>query len=231
MSAVTRGPMTGSRHGTGIAFRVALTFDAEHPDRPSERGIEDRLLDLLDERGTKASFFIQGRWAEAYPGIAKRIADAGHLVGNHSYYHARMPLLTQAGLRADLATAERAILAATGVDPRPYFRCPFGAGAEDRRVQAVIRGAGYRHIGWNVIGLDWPPERTVDQIERTIVDGALRRGDGAVVLLHAWPDRTLGALPGAIASLRERGASFARIDQLDRIPDVGGSVDEQASAT
>jgi peptidoglycan-N-acetylglucosamine deacetylase len=141
-----------------------------------------------------------------------------------------MPLLSQAGLRSDIATAERAILAATGEDPRPYFRCPFGAGAADRRVQAVIRAAGYRHVGWHVIGLDWPPERTAGQVEQAIVEGVVRHGDGAVVLLHAWPDRTLGALDGAIACLREQGASFVRIDQLERIPNVGGTVDEQIAA-
>jgi peptidoglycan-N-acetylglucosamine deacetylase len=212
-------------------FRVALTFDAEHPDRPTEGGIEERLLDLLEERCVKASFFIQGRWAEAYPGTTRWIAEAGHLVGSHSHYHARMPLLTQAGLRSDIATAERAILAASGIDPRPYFRCPFGAGSADRRVQAVIRSAGYRHVGWHVVGIDWPPERTAAQVEQAVVDGVLEHGDGAVVLLHAWPDRMLGAVAGAIARLSERGASFIRIDALDRIPEVGGAMDELAAAT
>jgi len=177
-----------------VTFRVALTFDAEHPDRPSEDRVEERLLDALDRRSTVATFFIQGRWAEAYPSTARRIAESGHLVGSHSHYHARMALLTKAGLRSDIAVAERAIVDATGVSPRPWFRCPFGSGSGDQRVQSVVRKAGYRHVGWHVIGRDWPPERTATEVEDAIVEGCLAHGDGAIVLLHSWPDRALGAI-------------------------------------
>jgi peptidoglycan/xylan/chitin deacetylase (PgdA/CDA1 family) len=195
-------------------FRVALTFDAEHPDRPSAAGVQDRLLDLLARDDVPSTFFIQGRWAEAFPATARRIADGGHLVGNHSHYHARMPLLSARGLRSDIATAQAAVIEATGIDPRPWFRCPFGAGASDERVQRQVRAAGYRHVGWHVAGIDWPADRTGDDVEASIVDGAMRHGDGAVVLLHSWPDRTELAIPGAVRRLRDAGASFVRIDAL-----------------
>ena len=90
------------------AFRVALTFDAEHPDRPwCPPGNAERVLDTLRDRGVRATIFVQGRWAEAYPATARRIADEGHLVGHHSHYHARMPLLLEAGF---LAGPRRAVL-------------------------------------------------------------------------------------------------------------------------
>jgi peptidoglycan/xylan/chitin deacetylase (PgdA/CDA1 family) len=219
-------PRRGPRHVAGEPFRVALTFDAEHPDRPSEPGTEERILDALERHAIVATFFIQGRWAEACPSTARRIAESGHLIGSHSHYHARMPLFTKAGLRSDIAAAERAILDATGVDPRPWFRCPFGAGSGDRRVQSVIRDAGYRHVGWHAIGRDWPPERTAAEVEDTIVEGCLAHGDGAIVLLHAWPDRTLGAIDGAVARLSEQGAIFVRINGLDHIPEQGGALEE-----
>src|SRR5512138_1341071 len=139
---------------SGPPFRVALTFDAEHPDRPSAPGVQERLLDLLAAGAVPATFFIQGRWAEAYPATARRIPREGHLVGSHSHYHARMPLLNVRGLRSDLAAAQEAVIDATGVDPRPWFRCPFGAGASDARVQRLVREAGYRHVGWHVAGID-----------------------------------------------------------------------------
>jgi len=53
-----------------VAFRVALTFDAEHPDRPARPGNDERLLDALAAAGVRATFFVQGRWAEAYPAVA-----------------------------------------------------------------------------------------------------------------------------------------------------------------
>jgi peptidoglycan/xylan/chitin deacetylase (PgdA/CDA1 family) len=195
-------------------FRVALTFDAEHPDRPSAPGVQERLVDLLAALEARSTFFVQGRWAEAYPATARRIADEGHLVGNHSHYHARMPLLSARGLRSDIEAARVAILDATGVDPRPWFRCPFGAGVNDPRVQRFVRQAGYRHVGWHVAGVDWPVERTGGDVEEAVVRGALHHGDGCVVLLHSWPDRTEAAIPGIVARLREAGAEFVRVDAL-----------------
>jgi peptidoglycan/xylan/chitin deacetylase (PgdA/CDA1 family) len=205
--------------GAATRFRVALTFDAEHPDRPSAPGVQERLLDALDRHGTRATFFIQGRWAEAYPETARRIPDGGHLVGNHSHYHARMVLLSARGLRADIGAARDAIIDATGVDPRPWFRCPFGSGVGDQRVQSFVREAGYRHVGWHVAGIDWPVERTGAEVEEDVVSGAIAHGDGCVVLLHSWPDRTEHALEGIIRRIRDAGGEFVRVDELAFVPE------------
>lgn len=204
----------------GGPFRVALTFDAEHPDRPSDPGVQERMLDILARRGVRATFLVQGRWAEAYPATARRIPEEGHCVGSHSHYHVRMPLLSARGLRADIAAAERAIVEHVGVDPRPWFRCPFGAGAADQRVQSFVRAAGYRHVGWHIAGIDWPPERTGAEVEEAVVGGAVAHGDGCVVLLHSWPDRTEHALAGIIGRLGDAGAEFVRIDELPEVPEA-----------
>ena len=195
-------------------FRVALTFDAEHPDRPARAGNDTRLLDALARLDVRATFFIQGRWAEAYPAVARRIASDGHLVGHHSHYHVRMIGLSAHGLKSDITRGQVAIQDATGVDPHPWFRCPFGSGDDDPRVQRAIRAAGYRHVGWNVTGVDWEPERAARDVERTVVDGALDHGDCSVVLLHSWPDQSVGALPGIVRRLRARGATFVTVDRL-----------------
>jgi peptidoglycan-N-acetylglucosamine deacetylase len=79
-------------------FRVALTFDAEHPDRPTEFDVHDRIVDTLERDHALATFFVQGRWVEAYPDRARALPGLGHLVGSHSFYHVRMPLLSPAGL-------------------------------------------------------------------------------------------------------------------------------------
>ena len=199
-------------------LRVALTFDAEHPDRPNEAGTSERLLEALDVAAVRATFFVQGRWAEAYPGVARSIPTGGHLVGNHSHYHARMPLLTDAGLAEDIRDATDAILATTGIDPRPWFRCPFGAGATDPRVQGAVTAGGYRHVGWHIAAEDWEPTRTGPMIETDLVDGILAHGDGAVILLHSWPSGTLAAIPGTVARLRDLGATFVRVDELAVLP-------------
>jgi len=196
------------------AWRVALTFDVEHPDRPSSPGGTDRLLDALETADVTATLFVQGRWAEANPTTSARIGSSPHLVGSHSHYHVRMPLLTDAGIAEDLRDAEAAIRAATGAASRPWFRCPFGAGADDPRVLAAIAAAGYRDVGWDVDVEDWRVGRDAKDLEADIVTGAMAHGDGAVVLLHGWPDPTPEALPGIVARLRDAGADFVRVDEL-----------------
>jgi peptidoglycan/xylan/chitin deacetylase (PgdA/CDA1 family) len=195
--------------------RVALTFDAEHPDRPlCPPGVAEAVLDLLVDTETPATFFVQGRWARSRPDLARRIADEGHMVGHHSQFHAPMPLLADDGIRADVVEGARDIVETTGRDPRPWFRCPFGAGHDDPRVLAVLSELGYRNVHWHVELDDWEPWRTGPDIERDAVDGVLAHGDGAVVLLHTWPSPTVEALPGIIERLSHAGARFVTLEGL-----------------
>ena len=203
-------------------LRVALTFDTEHPDRPALPGTTEALIARLAAHEIRGTFFIQGRWAETYPGTVASIVAGGHLIGSHSHYHARMPLLTDAGLAEDLADAAVAIEANGGVDPRPWFRCPFGVGVDDPRVQAGVAAAGYQHVGWHVSADDWEPAKGAEVIAREIVDGVLAHGDEAVVLLHSWPTATLEALESIVTRLSDAGARFVRVDELAD-PPVGVS--------
>ncbi len=198
---------------------MALTFDAEHPDRSwCPPGNADRILDTLLDAGVRATFFLQGRWAQSQPSTAKRIAEDGHLVGHHSHYHARMPLLSDEGLREDVLDAQEAILETTGLDPRPWFRCPFGAGADDPRVVGGLAALGYRDVRWHVELQDWEPSRTAEAIAADCVRGVAEHGDGSIVLMHTWPGGTGEGLPAAIADLREVGAVFVGVDELGELP-------------
>ena len=107
-----------------------------------------------------------------------------------------------------------AIVAATGVNPRPWFRCPFGAGTDDPRVRAGIERLGYREIFWDVDGADWRPSRRARGMARQIVADTVARGDGAIVLLHPWTTATGRGLAPLMAGLRDAGASFVRMDAL-----------------
>ena len=207
---------SGGADPTRDVLRVALTFDAEHPDRPHRPGVTEGLLDVLEARSVRSTWFLQGRWVEAHPELARRVATDGHLVGNHSFYHARLPLLGADGIRTDVRSAERVIRDIVGVDPRPWFRCPFSAGAGDRRVLAILAGLGYRQVGEDIVLEDWEPHRTGPAMVADAIRLVPEVGDPAVVLFHAWPPGTLDALPVLIDGLRDRGATFVRIDELDR---------------
>ena len=200
-----------------MALRVALTFDAEHADRPDVGGTA-LLLAVLAAARTRATFFLQGRWVGAAPFEARAIVEGGHLIGSHGHYHCRMSQLTDQGMADDVQRAEEAIREACGVDPRPWFRCPFGDGARDTRVLARLEAAGYRHVGWHVDSEDWADGATADELERRVRDGIRVAGDGAVVLLHGWPSATPSGVERLLASANEDGVSYVGIDELGMAP-------------
>jgi peptidoglycan-N-acetylglucosamine deacetylase len=196
--------------------RVALTFDAEHPSRPANRpdGAE-AILDALAKAGASATFFVQGRWATAFPSTARRIADDGHVVASHSNYHARMTMLSPDGLRRDLAEAEERIARLTGVDPRPWFRCPFGDGADDPAVLDGLRAAGYHDVGWDLDTVDWREETEASGIVRSVVDGVLASSSRDVVVLqHTWSAPTVAAIPEVLGRLAAEGVAFVTVREV-----------------
>jgi peptidoglycan-N-acetylglucosamine deacetylase len=222
------GAAAPDRAATAAPFRVALTFDAEHPDRPTDPSAEPRLLEALARLEVRATFFLQGRWVEAYPDRAREVAAAGHLIGNHGFYHVRMPLLSAEGLRTDISEAERVIVDETGANPKPWFRCAFGAGDDDARVLGAVAAAGYRHVPWDVEAEDWSPALSGDAITSELMARLLARrdagdGDGSIVLLHTWPASTADAIELLLARLYHAGATFVRIDELDRLVPPRGS--------
>ncbi len=194
-------------------MRVALTIDVEHPDRPCSGGTLPRILAALSDADARATFFVQGRWAQSAPAEARAIAGAGHLLGNHSHYHAPMDALTEQAFADDLRLAQDAILEITGVDPRPWFRCPFGSGMNDPVLLDRLDALGYRHAGWDVDPNDWSETQDAAAVEAAVLDGI--DGD-AIVLLHSWPDATAGAFPRIVEQLTARGADLVTVDALAR---------------
>jgi peptidoglycan/xylan/chitin deacetylase (PgdA/CDA1 family) len=175
---------------------VHLTFDAEHPNRPHHRAEgAEAVLDVLATHGVVATFFVQGRWASAHPRVAARISHEGHTIGSHSNAHVRMTRLSDDGIAAEVTEARERIQDATGVDPKPYFRCPYGDGHEDPRVMAVISSLEYRLVGWDVDPEDWNEAHTVADLVAGVHAGlSARSRSGPIVLLHTWPALTSSVL-------------------------------------
>jgi peptidoglycan/xylan/chitin deacetylase (PgdA/CDA1 family) len=186
---------------------VALTFD----DGPSSVHTP-AVLDILAARKVPATFFVVGRLAENRPALVKRMAKEGHAVANHTYGHENLARLSDAGIVSTVDKTDRAVRRA-GVTPLRLVRPPYGA--TSARVRAVLRGAGYTHILWDVDPRDWESSAAVI---RSRVLSHLR--DGAVILLHDGSSnagQTRAALPGIIDGARSRGYCFGLLDGSGKV--------------
>jgi peptidoglycan-N-acetylmuramic acid deacetylase len=196
-------------------MRVALTFDAEHGDfeRSDSEGNPAAVLDALARQSTRATFFVQGRWASAYPALVARMVAEGHDVGHHSDHHAPMTLLTDSGVREDVSWAEERIEKAAGQPIDRYFRYPFGRG--DARVGAIIADMGYSLVGWTLDSGDWDSTRVTDASALTqwAADADLAV-DPTVILFHTWPDATGQAIDDVVETFMARGAELVPISDL-----------------
>ncbi|MDE3148110.1 MAG: polysaccharide deacetylase family protein [Acidobacteriota bacterium] len=157
---------------------LALTFD----DGPNPAWTP-RLLDMLAGFDVRATFFMLGSRAQAEPELVRRIAAAGHLVGNHSWSH---PNLARAGskrIREELARTNETLEQITGAPVR-YFRPPFGA----RRpaVFQIARRLGLTPVLWNAMTTDWS-ERSADRIAERLtgkIERLRQKGQAANIVLH-----------------------------------------------
>jgi len=156
------------------------------------------LLDLLDERGVRATFFVKGKLADA--AMLQRIIDRGHTIGNHSYSHPSGTFWCL-GPRA----IEREIV--QGVESK-LFRAPVGM--KNPFVHPVLAKRGMRLIGWAVRGFD-ATRSDVDGVVSRIVP---RLEPGAIVVLHQGREWSLGCIERVIAEAQQRGYRFV-------IPDDG----------
>jgi len=195
-------------------MRLALTIDAEHPDCPTCQPLENakQILDCLDHRNVRATFFVQGTWAQAYPGLVDRMVKQGHLVGSHSYSHCLFSRMRPEGMIKDLQDSRKA-LAEVGVDPGRWFRLPGGRGNDE--VVSTVLSTGFEHVGWTVMPGDFDSNRTAtDVVSKVISDvDRLRPGGVSVAVMHSWPDSAPVALGMLIPALIGK-VDFVRLDDL-----------------
>ena len=133
--------------------KVSISFDAAWGADDT-----DELLRILNENDVKTTFFMCGYWVDDYPEEVKKIAEAGHDLGNHSATHPHMSQLTKEQIKEELQTAHQKVKTLTGVDME-LFRPPFGE--YDNKTIEAAEETGYYTIQWDVDSLDRSEERRV----------------------------------------------------------------------
>jgi peptidoglycan/xylan/chitin deacetylase (PgdA/CDA1 family) len=183
---------------------IALTFDAG-----ADRGTSIELLDVLADRGVRATFFVTGQFAERYPDIMRRIAADGHELANHSYSHPDYKRISEAQMRTETRMATEAIERTSGVKMAPLWRAPYGS--RDARIIQIVNEEGLRPVYWTFDSGDWLDNATTEKV----LSADLRlAAPGAIAVHHIQPRWTFEAMPTIIDELRGRGYDFVTVTEL-----------------
>lgn len=192
-----------------------LTFD----DGPDEKNT-DAILDILQQEGVKATFYVLGRNVNAYPGTAKRIFNEGHALGNHSYDHDYDRLYASVGdYLEEMEEADEAIHNLLGVRPL-ITRAPGGRMSHfTEAYDVVVADNGYVEHDWNVSSADSDPSGPVAQDFIDNISGQSVM-DSAIILMHcsSGHEETVKALPEIIRILREKGYAFGVVTPMTPQP-------------
>src|SRR3954466_13024232 len=187
--------------------QLALTYD----DGPNDPHTLD-LLDVLAKHEVKATFFLIGKHVAAKPEIARRIASAGHVIGNHTYTHPNLAFCSEARIRQELSDCKKVLQETIG-EHSNLFRPPFGA----RRpaVLKIARELGLTPVMWNVTCYDWKPtsaERVERHAIRQISGGdIILQHDGGYKEMGAGRAHTVAATDRLIARYQSEGFSFVSV--------------------
>jgi len=188
--------------------RVALTFD-DGPDN----FYTPQILRILAREHVLATFFVLGEQVERHPDVIRKIYQAGHAIGNHTYDHADLAHSTQQQLQWEVDRTERDISRATGLHTK-WFRPPYGS--VNANVLNSLSKMGYQAVNWTVDSRDWRSLSTV-QVEHNILGSVF---PGAIILQHCAGNSkeiltgTVNALPVIIHTLRAQGYAFVTIAEL-----------------
>ena len=182
---------------------VALTFD----DGPTKN--TDAILTLLDDYQVKATFFLIGKDIEGQPEEARKIAEAGHQIGNHTYSHKRMVLKSPAFIKHEIEKTDD-LIADIGYTESIVVRPPYG--------KKLIGFPYYlnKHkretITWNL-----EPDTFFTQADEKVRYVKENIRPGSIILMHPMYDSTgneLQAIEKILQTLMDEGYTFVTIDEL-----------------
>jgi peptidoglycan/xylan/chitin deacetylase (PgdA/CDA1 family) len=180
---------------------VALTFD----DGPGSE--TDELLEMLAAADALATWFPLGEVVADSPERLRKIADAGHEIGNHSWSHPQLTATSNGQIETQISRTADLIEKLLGTRPS-LVRPPYGA--INKRVAAELRSLKSPAILWDVDPLDWK-YRNADRVYRSVIKQVR---PGSIVLLHDIHPTTVAAVPRILKALAGRGYTFVTVSEL-----------------
>ncbi len=214
-------------HGSRVKHRVALTFDADMTPAMYnllQKGIIKSLYNepvkqTLDREQVKATIFLTGLWAKAYPKQAYEIAhDPLFEIGNHSTSHFafskncyKLPVLSDMDDKNDVLNAQKVIQETTGVTPK-YFRFP--GGCYDQYDLETIARLGLTIVHWDVVAEDGFNQNSGSIVQKVVSNVQ----NGSIVVFHihggSYAPKTNDALAKIIPILKRQGYQFVTISEM-----------------
>ena len=185
---------------------IYLTFDEGY-----EAGYTGQILDVLKENDVKAMFFVTGHYLNSQPELVKRMADEGHLVGNHSYDHLDHTAISDDEMVEDIESCQQLITDTVGYEMPKFFRPP--SGVYSIRTLEKAQEMGYKTIFWSFAYKDWDTsaQPTVEEAFDMVVDNY---HNGCIMLLHAVSEANTNALDDMIKFLKNEGYEFRSLMEL-----------------
>ena len=185
---------------------VYLTFDAGF-----ENGNMPAILDALKEGEVPALFFLTGHFMETHPDLVKRMADEGHLVGNHTYNHPDLTKIPKEKFVEELRLIEDKYREITGLEMIRYLRPP--EGHFNQQMLDWAKESGYYTIMWSLAYVDWKTDQQKGG-QHALTQVMDRLHPGAIILLHSTSSDNGQAMDEIIAAIKAEGYEFHSLQYL-----------------
>lgn len=182
--------------------KVALTFDCAWGADKTKL-----IMDEIEKNGYKCTFFVTGFWVDSNKDLVKEINERGHQVANHSENHLHLGEANTQTIATEIDTTSNKIKEIVGTSPL-YFRAPFGE--YDNGLINALNERQTQCIQWSIDSLDWKGLTGKEIADR--VSSKIKSGD--IVLFHNNSEHILDALPLIMLTLKNKGLSAVRVDEL-----------------
>ncbi len=179
--------------------KIALTFD----DGPHPLYTE-QLLDGLQERDVRVTFFVTGEHAQMYPDLIRRMQEEGHLIGNHTYSHMQLTRSNRSAFREELIRTNDIIEEITGEEVE-FVRPPYGSWDK-----AFEKELNMFPVLWTVDPVDWNT-KSAERIVRKVLRAA---GENDVILMHDYYSTSVDAALQIVDALTQKGYTFVTVEEL-----------------